>query len=38
LLSGSVLWERVAPVTAAMHAGDWLLKLILIAVLVGVWH
>jgi len=35
LLTGSVIWERVRPVTAAMHAGDWLLKLCLIAVIVG---
>jgi hypothetical protein len=38
LLSGSVMWERVAPVTAAMHAGDWLLKLALIAVAIGLLH
>jgi Protein of unknown function (DUF1761) len=31
LLTGSMLWERVPPVTAAIHAGDWLLKLLLIA-------
>jgi hypothetical protein len=38
LLAGSVTWERVAPVTAAMHAGDWLLKLLLIAAVVGALH
>jgi hypothetical protein len=38
LLTGSVAWERVAPVTAAMHAGDWLLKLLLIAAIVGALH
>jgi hypothetical protein len=38
LLAGSVSWERVAPVTAAMHAGDWLLKLLLIAAVVGALH
>jgi Protein of unknown function (DUF1761) len=38
LLSGSVMWERVAPVIAAMHAGDWLLKLALIAVAIGLLH
>lgn len=35
LLTGSVIWEGVPPVTAAMHAGDWLLKLLLIAVILG---
>ena len=38
LLSGSVVWERVPPITAAIHAGDWLLKLALIAVAVGLLH
>jgi hypothetical protein len=38
LLTGSVMWERVAPVTAAMHTGDWLLKLALIAVAIGLLH
>jgi len=38
LLTGSVLWERVHPVTAAMHAGDWLIKLLLIAVILGLLH
>lgn len=38
LLSGSVIWEHVHPVTAAMHAGDWLLKLLLIAVVLGLLH
>lgn len=38
LLTGSMLWERTAAFTAAMHAGDWLLKLVLIAVAVGLLH
>jgi hypothetical protein len=38
LLTGSVMWEKVAPVTAAMHSGDWLLKLALIAVAIGLLH
>jgi hypothetical protein len=38
LLTGSVLWEKVHPVTAAMHAGDWLIKLLLIAVILGLLH
>jgi hypothetical protein len=38
LLTGSVTWEKVPPVTAAVHAGDWLLKLLLIAVVLGLLH
>jgi hypothetical protein len=38
LLTGSVIWEKVPPVTAAMHAVDWLLKLLLIAVVLGLVH
>jgi Protein of unknown function (DUF1761) len=38
LLTGSILWERVPAVTAAIHAGDWLIKLLLIAVIVGLLH
>src|SRR6266568_6134055 len=32
-LSGSMLWEKVPPVTALLHAGDWLLKLLVISVI-----
>ena len=35
---GSMLWENVPVKMAAIHAGDWLVKLVLIAVIVGVWH
>jgi hypothetical protein len=38
LLTGSIAWEKVPPVTAAIHAGDWLLKLLLVAVVVGLLH
>jgi Protein of unknown function (DUF1761) len=38
LLTGSVLWERVPLITAAIHAGDWLLKLLLVAGVVGLLH
>lgn len=37
LLSGSVMWDRVPPVTALLHAGDWLLKLLAISAIVGMW-
>ena len=38
LLLGSVVHERVQPPLAAIHAGDWLLKLVAIAVIVTVWR
>ncbi|WP_157248614.1 DUF1761 domain-containing protein [Nonomuraea typhae] len=38
LLTGSVLWERVPVVTAVLHAGDWLLKLLLIGAVLGLLH
>ena len=38
LLTGSVTWEKVPPVTAALHAGDWLLKLLLIGAVLGALH
>jgi hypothetical protein len=38
LLTGSVAWEKVPPVTAAIHAGDWLLKLLLISAVLGALH
>jgi hypothetical protein len=38
LLTGSVIWERVPAVTATMHAGDWLLKLLLAAAVLGLLH
>jgi hypothetical protein len=35
---GSILWENAPLKMAAIHAGDWLVKLVLIAVIVGVWR
>ena len=35
---GSILWEKVPLKMAAIHAGDWLVKLVLISVIVGVWR
>ena len=37
LLTGSIIWDKLPPVTALVHAGDWLLKLILICVIIGLW-
>ena len=38
LLTGSMIWERVPWQTAAIHSGDWLLKLLLISLVVGLIH
>ncbi len=38
LLAGSVIHENVPWKLAAIHAGDWLMKLVIIAVIVGVWR
>jgi Protein of unknown function (DUF1761) len=35
---GSIMWENAPMKMAAIHAGDWLVKLVLIAVIVGVWR
>jgi hypothetical protein len=37
LWTGAIIWEKVSPRLAAIHAGDWLLKLLVIAVIVSVW-
>jgi Protein of unknown function (DUF1761) len=38
ILLGSVVHENVPLMLAAIHAGDWLVKLLLMAVIVGVWR
>lgn len=38
LLTGSMMWERVPWPTAAVHSGDWLLKLLLVAFVIGLVH
>ena len=37
LLTGSVLWENVPWRVAAIHAGDWLVKLLVIPIIVSLW-
>jgi hypothetical protein len=32
-----MLWDRVPAVTALLHAGDWLLKVLVISAIVGLW-
>lgn len=36
LLLGSVMWENVPPIVAIVHAGDWLLKLVLMTTIVSI--
>jgi hypothetical protein len=38
ILLGSVVHEGVPLALAAIHAGDWLVKLLLIGVVVGLWR
>jgi hypothetical protein len=37
LLTGSMLWQNVPWQLAAIHSGDWLIKLILIPITVAAW-
>ena len=38
ILLGSVVHENVPLMLAAIHAGDWLTKLLLMSVILGVWR
>ncbi|QWF78482.1 DUF1761 domain-containing protein [Amycolatopsis sp. CA-230715] len=38
LLSGSVLWDGVPWRLAVIHGGDWLLKLLALALIIGAWR
>jgi len=38
LLTGSIIWENIPVKVAAIHAGDWLVKLLVIPIIVSVWH
>jgi hypothetical protein len=35
---GAIMWEKTPWQIAAIHSGDWLLKTMLIAVILGVWR
>lgn len=37
LWMGAMVWERVPPKLAAIHAGDWLIKLVVVALIVTLW-
>lgn len=38
LLAGSVLWEKVPVRTAALHTGDWIIKLVAIGTILGLFR
>ena len=38
ILLGSVQWEKVPLKLAAIHAGDWVVKLVLVALIAGLWR
>ena len=38
LLAGSVMYENVSWKLAAIHAGDWLIKLLLLAIVIALWR
>jgi uncharacterized protein DUF1761 len=37
LLTGSMLWQNVPWQLAAIHSGDWLIKLVLLPVAIAIW-
>lgn len=38
ILIGSVIWDNVPWKVAAIHAGDWLVKLLVIPIIVTLWR
>jgi len=36
--AGAIMWENVPVKLAAIHAGDWLVKTVLVTVIVGLWR
>jgi hypothetical protein len=38
ILTGSVLWENTKWQVAAIHAGDWLVKMLVVPIIVVLWH
>ena len=38
ILTGAVLWDNRPWKFAAIHMGDWLMKLVMMAVILGMWH
>lgn len=38
LLMAPVIWGRESWKLSALHAGDWLFKLLVMTIIIGVWH
>jgi len=38
ILTGSILWENTPWKVAAIHAGDWLVKMLVISLIVTLWR
>jgi hypothetical protein len=38
LWTGAMIWENTSWKLAAIHAGDWLVKLLVVAVIMSVWR
>jgi Protein of unknown function (DUF1761) len=38
LWTGALIWENTPWKLAVLHGGDWLAKLLVVAVIVAVWH
>jgi hypothetical protein len=38
LWTGAMIWENTPGKLAALHGGDWLAKLLVVAVIVSVWQ
>jgi hypothetical protein len=38
LLTGSIMWEDVPWKLAAIHAGDWLVNMVLMTAILGAWR
>ena|SRR5215469_15200036 len=38
ILTGAVLWDNRPWKFAAIHSGDWLMKLVLMTVILSMWH
>jgi hypothetical protein len=36
--AGAIMWEKTPWQIAAIHSGDWLLKTLLIAAIIGLWR
>jgi len=37
-MAGAVIWENMLWMLGAVHAGDWLMKMLLMAVVLSVWR